>query len=86
MSTTKAAPPSQRGAAKVASGQTDVFSLDEVEARFTVWERHRQRQVARLATVAQVAASYGVEARELPPGPATCPRTCPWCAHLELVS
>jgi hypothetical protein len=44
-------------------------------------EEHRQRQVARLATIALVRASYGprADARLVPPGPEGCPRTCPWC-------
>jgi hypothetical protein len=42
-------------------------------------EGHRQRQVARLAAIAAVRGTYGVELRLVPPGPECCPRTCEWC-------
>jgi hypothetical protein len=44
-------------------------------------EGHRRRQVARLATIALVRASYGpsVDSRLVPPGPEVCPRLCAWC-------
>jgi hypothetical protein len=51
-------------------------------------ETHRQRQIQRLAAIQMVLAAYGPSAggRPLPPGPATCPRTCPYCATLVVVA
>jgi hypothetical protein len=51
-------------------------------------ERHRDRQVRRLAAVAQVLAAYGVDVGvvPIPPGPGCCPRTCPWCHPAAVVA
>jgi hypothetical protein len=45
------------------------------------WERHRQRQVERLAALAQLRAVYGTAAdlRPSPAGPSSCPPSCGYC-------
>jgi hypothetical protein len=51
-------------------------------------ERHRQRQIQRLAAIQLVLAAYGPSAggRLVPPGPECCPRTCEWCHPLVVAS
>lgn len=50
------------------------------ERPFSVQD-HRERQVRRLAVIAQVRAAYGsrADARLVPPGPDVCPPWCPYC-------
>jgi hypothetical protein len=50
------------------------------DSRSVARDDHRQRQVQRLSTIAQVLAFYGPQtALVLPPGPDVCPPWCPYC-------
>jgi hypothetical protein len=57
------------------------------ERLFSARVDHRQRQIQRLATIALTRALYGSDlGRLMPPGPAVCSSSCPWCGQREAVA
>jgi hypothetical protein len=82
-------PDKQRGpASHRAPHRSDTAKYQIVDSVAGGRERHRQRQVQRLATIALVRATYGprADARLVPPGPDMCPPSCPYCRRRVVVA
>jgi uncharacterized protein len=64
----------------------DRIIVADPERRVSLQERHRQRQIQRLAAIQLVLAAYGVELRLVPPGPESCPPGCGYCKRMAVVA
>jgi hypothetical protein len=80
VSSQKTSGPLSKGPARHAVALQPPCDDSLTDSRSVARDDHRQRQVQRLSTIAQVLAFYGPETvLVLPPGPDVCPPWCPYC-------